>query len=246
MENFDVIIGAITLLGGYFGIPKLIEAGMRQRQITRIRKKADKLAAKIIIDRDKKSLQGEPLLDEVKNLLLKAKDSTKNKLFLQRQLNKIIRNLYDAGMDIDILELKEKFYSYFEFDAESWANIAISNMNLYRTDGMNEFRKNSLDACKESLRRLPNYGTAKAVILIVNMIDYERQKTINKDDIKNMIVEIISGDDDYVAYSTYNYLQLTKVIKEWEKYILRLDNLFPSEMAKMLQRYTDYKGKNNL
>jgi hypothetical protein len=242
MENIDIIIAAVTLLGGYFGLPKLIDAGMRRRQIASIKKKAEKLAAKIIVDRNKKSLQDEPLLDEVKNLLFKAKDSSKNKEFLQKQLNTIIRNLYDASMDEDIIELKEKFHDHFEFDAESWANIAISNMNLYRLDGMNEFRENSIEACRESIKRKANYGTPRAVILILNMIDYERKKQIHKDDIKNMLLEVISGDDTLVSFYTYDYLLRTKNIKEWGKYIDHLDTLFPQEMNRLLERYNSFNN----
>jgi len=244
MENINIIIAVLTLLGGYFGIPKLIEAGLRHMQIVRIKKKAEKLADKIIIDKDKKSIRDVPLFEEVKNLLFKAKDSMKNKELLQKQLDVIIRELYDSRMHEDIQELRIKFQDYFEFSAESWANIAISNMNLYRLDGMNEFRDNSISASIESNKRRANYGTPKAVILIISMIDFERKKQINKDDLKKMINEIVSGDDTLVSYETYDYLTRTKQIKEWEKYVNHLYVLFPEEMNEMESRYSKYSISN--
>ncbi len=240
MENISIIIGVLTLLGGYFGIPKLIEAGLRQMQIIRIRKKAEKLGAKIIVDKDKKSIRDVLLFEEVKNLLFKAKDSMKNKEFLQKQLDVIILELYESGMYDDIQELRIKFQDYFEFSAESWANIAISNMNLYRFDGMNEFHDNSISASIESNKRRANYGIPKAVILIISMIDFERKRQVNKDDLKKMINEIISGDDTLVSYETFDYLTRTKNIGEWDKYINHLFTLFPEEMIEMEKRYSKH------
>ena len=240
METLNILLGALTLLGGYFGIPKLIEAGYQKMQRNRIRVKAEKLAKDIFENRDMKSIRYRPLFEEVKNLLWRAKDTIKNKDFLQNQLNEIIRKLYDARMDEDIQELRAKYQDYFEFNEESWANIAIANLNMYRLDGMKEYRQYSLDACMESIKRKANYGTARAVILIINMIDYERKKTVNVDEIKSMLTDIVSGDDTMVSFETYDYLMRTNRIGEWAKYIDHLFILFPDEMDKMKHRYEQY------
>lgn len=245
MESINIMIAVLTLLGGYFGIPKLIEAGYQQRQRTRIRIKAEKLAKEIFAQREKKSIRYDPLYDEVKELLWKAKDTIKNKEFLQRQLNEIIRKLYDSRMDEDIQELRAKYQDFFEFNEESWANIAIANLNLYRLDGMNEYRQYSLEACKESIKRRANYGTPKAVMLIIYMIDHERNKEIFKEEIRGMLNEIVSGDDTMVSFDTYDYLNRTQIIPEWKKYIDHLFNIYPEEMAVMKSRYEKYISIRN-
>lgn len=169
---------------------------------------------------------------------------SKNKEFLSKQLERIIYNLYNAQMYEDLQELRAKFQNDFEFTSQSWANIAIANMNLYRFDGMKEYREYCLEACKESIKRQGNYGTPRAVILIIHMIDYKRKEQVNKDDVQHMINEINSGDYTKVSYETYDYLLRTKEIQEWEKYIECLFNLYPSEMSEMKDRYNKYYNGN--
>ena len=105
-------------------------------------------------------------------------------------------------------------------------------MNLYRFDGIKEYREASLEAAKKSINRLPNYGVPRAVILIVYMIDYVRGKEIDKNHILDMIQEINSGDHTLVSKETYNYLESCKELS-WEKYVDPLYELFPEEMKKM-------------
>ncbi len=237
MDRIEIILAVITLLGGYFGLPKLIEAGIRKYQNNRIKSKAGKLASKISLDREKKSMRDEPLFDELKQLLWKAKESIKNKDFLQNQLNITIRNLYDSTMYDDIQELRESFEEYFEFSDESWANIAIANMNLYHWDGMKEYRDYALSAAWKSISKRPNYGDPKAVILLVNMIDHSRGREINTEELREFLSEILSGEDLMVSRTTYNYLELIRQIPAWEKYFNHLFELFPDEMEKMKQRF---------
>ena len=249
MEIVKIIVGVVVALIGWFGIPEIITRYVQLRQKIRIKTKAEKLNEQLKKGIDKKYLRAPPaftVFNELQDLLWYAKDVIKNKEFLQEQLNKIIRNLYKTGMNEFIQELRAKFQNDFEFSVESWANIAIANINLYRLDGMSEYREYCLEACKESIKRQGNYGTPRALILIIHMIDYERKKQINKDDAQNMINEVNSGDDTMVSYDTYNYLLITKKIHEWEKYIDHLFNLYPSEMDKMKNRYEKYKSTMEL
>jgi hypothetical protein len=243
MERIDIIIAILTLLGGFFGIPEAIKLGYRQIQKFIIRNKAKKLEKQLEAGIDRKSFLDNRVFNELKRLLWRAKDVSKNKEFLQEQLEQIIGNLYDAGMYEGLQELRAKFQNDFEFSARSWANLAIANMNLYLFDGVNEYREYCLEACKESIKRLGNYGDPRAVMLIIYMIDYERKKQINKDNIRNMINEINSGEDTLVSYETYDYLLRTKEIKGWSKYIDHLFNLYPNEMGEMKNRYEEHMKK---
>lgn len=242
-EMLKIIAGVATALIGWFGIPEAVKKYFQRKQQKRIKTKAEKLNEQLKKGIDKEDLRDSPVFNELKDLLWKAKDVSKNKEFLQEQLNKIIFNLYTAGMYEFIQDLRVKFQNDFEFNAESWANIAIANMNMYRFDGMNEYREYCLEACKESIKRRGNYGTPRAVVLIIYMIDYERKKQINKDDVQNIINEINSGDDTFVSHGTYDYLDRTKEIQEWERYINHLFTLYPSEMSEMENRYEKYIDK---
>lgn len=239
LENKDITTVIIALIG-WFGIPEGIKKYIQYKQKIKIKIKVEKLNKQLKEDIDKKRDRTIPVCNELKDLLWDAKDVIKNKEFLQEQLNEIIRSLYKGMVYEFIQELRAKFQNDFEFDVESWANIAIANMSLYRFDGMNEYREYCLEACKESIKRKGNYGTPRAVILIIHMIDYERKKQINKDDVQGMINEINSGDDTYVSGETYKYLLSVKEIPEWGKYIDHLFNLYPSEMDKMKNRYEKY------
>lgn len=248
MKRIEIIIAIIALLGGFFGVPEGIKSVKEKVQRSDVENKAKYLKKQIASGSIKAGIEEYsfsryPVFCELKELLWEAKDAAGNKEFLQKELNDIISELYAArvrneakGIDEALQEINAKFHKYFDFSEQSWANIAIANMNLYRLDGMSEYREYCLEACKESIKRLGNYGTPRAVMLIIHMIDYERKKQVNKDDLLNMINEINSGDDMLVSYGTYKYLADTKKIQGWERYINHIFELYPEEMDEMKNR----------
>jgi hypothetical protein len=233
----EVLAAVLTLLGGYFGIPRLADAFYLRRQENKILRALKALQLKLKQgQKNRDTFVKSGVFLNLKNLLWEAKEVLKNKEFLQEQLDQIINDLYSANQFDSIQDLRAKFENYFEFSPWSWANIAIANMSLYRWDNMPEYREYCLQASQQSIKRLPNYGTARAVILIVNMIDANRNKQIDHDGVKNLIIEINSGDDTLVSSETYNYLMSCQQISGWKKYIDLLFELYPSEMAIMKNR----------
>ena len=236
IQIVEVLIAVLTLLGGYFGIPRLADAFYLKRQENKILRALKALRQKLRQNQNRDTFIKSGVFLKLKNLLWEAKEVLKNKEFLQEQLDQIINDLYAANQFDSIQDLRAKFEDYFEFSPWSWANIAIANMSLYRWDNMPEYREYCLQACDQSTKRLPNYGTARAVILMVQMIDASRNKQIDRDGVKNLIIELNSGDDTLVSKETYNYLMRCQELKGWKKYIDLLFELYPSEMAAMKNR----------
>ena len=233
----EVLVAVLTLLGGYFGIPRLADAFYLRRQENKILRALKALQLKLKQgQKNRDTFVKSGVFLNLKNLLWEAKEVLKNKEFLQEQLDQIINDLYSANQFDSIQDLRAKFENYFEFSPWSWANIAIANMSLYRWDNMPEHREYCLQACDQSTKRLPNYGTARAVILIVHMIDASRNKQIDHDGVKKLIIQINSGDDTLVSSETYNYLMSCQELQGWKQYIDLLFELYPTEMAVMKNR----------
>ena len=127
VQMIQIFIAITTLLGGFFGIPKLVEALFIKKKkndiIRNLRNLEKEFENKISIGDKDFTKKGKSLFKELKNNLWKAKEIFKNKEFLQDQLDTIIADLYKIKADEKIQEIRSKFEDDFDFSERSWAYI---------------------------------------------------------------------------------------------------------------------------
>ncbi|MFQ5712757.1 MAG: hypothetical protein ACE5GU_01865 [Candidatus Scalinduaceae bacterium] len=143
-----------------------------------------------------------------------------------------------------IASIVKKYGKDYSLSATSWTNSAISNMDLYELYGAKEYKVASLESCEKALQKLPGYGTAQAVKLLIGIIDYD--KVENKEEKEKqqkatlqILKEINSGSLSILSYETFQYLEI--VGEAFKKYVDRLFEIFPAQMDEMKQRYMKYK-----
>jgi hypothetical protein len=245
MDYIQIFIAILTLLGGFFGLPKLIESSISKYKKNRIKRLASKYAKRFVNpshskDNSKFLEKQNKIFDDFRDLLWRTKDTIKDKKFLQKQLDEMILRLYDSGKQQEIINLKDEFENDFEFSEVSWVNIAISYLNYYNWNGLKVYRDKSIEACNKSIDKSPNFGTPRAVTLIIFMVDYDMKKEIDLNNIKYLINEINAGSDKYISYYSYLYLEDMLNKEAWKKYVDYLFELCPEEMNNMKNRYNEY------
>ena len=149
----------------------------------------------------------------------------------------------DADNDI----LFKKYENEYDFSYLSYANMAIVYYDKYELNGGNAMRDFALKYAEKSLQKLPNYGTAQAIKLLVYAIDYKNLNDLNlkeqsKIHAKNVFSEILFGNSLVSSYETYSYLY--KIISNphspFNQYIHILTELFPMEWAELKRRDQEY------
>jgi len=155
-----------------------------------------------------------------------------------------------AGKYEELDKLRVKYEKDFDFLPESWANIAIADMNLYEENNAPIYKRRAISAHEKSLEALPDYGVPYTVRLMIHMIDYVREKDpeakeIEKREAMKLINTINSGRVLITSYETYNYLLRIekKQSKVFGKYIEKLIEIFPEPMNLMAKRHDAYIDK---
>ena len=142
-------------------------------------------------------------------------------------------------------ELRIKYENDFDFKESTWANIAIADMFLYEESHSPIYKERATSASHQALQRAPTYGIPHSVMLIIHMIDLEREKAQEKrihekEEAQKLINIVISGSRSVTAYEAYNYLYKLKKDKSVGKHINMLFDNFPDSMEKMRLKYEEY------
>ena len=180
----------------------------------------------------------------------KLEDAIKkgDKTLINKTLAALFRWKFLAGKYEELDKLRVQYEKDFDFFPETWANIAIADMNLYEESNAPIYKQRAISAYEKSLEALPDYGVPHAVRLMIHMIDYEREKDpktkeIEKSEAMKLINTINSGRVLVTSYETYNYLLDLKQGDVFGGYINKLFKIFPEPMELMAKRYNEYKTR---
>lgn len=160
-------------------------------------------------------------------------------------LDMLFRLTFQLDRYEELDKLRVQYEKDFDFKPETWANIAIGDMFLYEESYALNYKARALAAYEKSLERLPNYGVAYAVRLIIHMIDYVRQ---SQESVKKMelseaqqLLQIVNGGSRQItAYEAFNYLQRLENDYAIGKFINMLFINFPEEMKTMSDRHQQW------
>lgn len=187
----------------------------------------------------KRQVQYEIALEKIKQKLDDVEATGENALIIEYldyliYLNFMLRN------DKEISSIVTKYGKDYSLSPPSWGNSAISNMELYELYGAKGYKEASLEGCKKALQKLPGYGTAQAVKLIIGMIDYDKEevkeeKEKQQEAIMQILKEVNSGTLPTTSYETFEYLK--RVGERLKKYVDRLFEIFPEQMKGMEERW---------
>ncbi len=262
-KNFGIITSVIIAFLGFFGI-KGADRFIRET-VDRIAKKElheeiDEVQKEVILLRDEIELRAEidaamelgkgesrtskekynMVFEKLVTGFEKIANSPKKEL-LTILIDNFFSFVYSSRRDNDMNRLAELYRDRVEFSYLTWARIALANMNLYELDGAKEFKEKALYAADRSLEKLPGYGTANSVYLIIFMIDLKAGKDVDHDVVKKFLKEINSGSSRLVSYETMNYLKgLTSF---WADFVKLLEDNYPEEMKLMTDRWYEYSRR---
>jgi hypothetical protein len=155
--------------------------------------------------------------------------------------------MFNFGKYDDLNKMREKYEERISFNYITWANIAIGTTLLFAASPSAIYRDNALSACKMSLKALPDYGTAHALMLIIHSIDYERSTAENQEQpflsAKQLLYNLIKSDAVIMPAEVYHYFERNKG-KTLYKYVDGLFKMFPEEMAELKKIYENDVQRN--
>lgn len=179
------------------------------------------------------------LESKFKNALL-----TEEKPLISKYLDELIRISFKTSENDKIASLIETYDGIYQFSYISWANAAITFIDLYESCGTTAtvYRDWVLKGIDNSLKLMPGYGTGLAIKLVLLAIDYvnasdEKQKTECKSKIIDLLTQINSGSDLVTPYNTYRYLNLEYPRKRYAKYLTEVQTIAPELFAEMIRKY---------
>ena len=249
------IIGSIIVaLIGFFGY-KGLGYYVREYVEKTVEKKYEEISREqktFILNYDlgelKKQVAGKKMTEELAiekiNQKISVIEKTENDELLIEYLDYLIYLNFILRKYKEIASIVKKYGKDYSLSFTSWANSAISNMDLYRLYGAKEYKVSSLELCENALQKLPGYGTAQAVKLLIGIIDYDKvenkeEKEKQQKAIMQILKEVNSGTSPLTSYETFEYLE--RAGKDFKKYVDSLFEIFPDQMSEMKQRYMKFQ-----
>jgi hypothetical protein len=195
-------------------------------------------------------LQSNYSKEKAKAIIEKTINQSTDAKEISSKFARIIGIAYEKLDYTSINQYITEYSSQIEITAATWTDVALANLNLYKSSRTQMYYDSTESACNKAIQLLYNFGTPQMVRIYLQLIDY--QQAIDENDLSKQaekgknIKQIIAGilsQNTICAYEAYTYM-LRNEVTSYGVYNDILKTQFEEDFEALKNKYMEHLTKN--